>query len=275
MTYQESILDTPKPEPAPLTSSIRNAFFFISMTCLPVLGWPQAQVSEIELPRIFAATDTLNSRQRTSQGRINQLVEETDALEAEYKLVLKEIEGLRVYNEQLRKQIAVQVRTIERVRESIIQSVVISRQIAPLMVRMVDGLEQFVTLDIPFLLKERKDRVARLKDVIDRADVAVSEKFGAVLNAYQIESEYGRTVEAYSDTLPGTSKVVDFLRFGRVALVYQTADGDESGVWNADTKRFETLPGSYNTGIKRSVRIARKQEAVNMMVLPVTAAQEL
>ena len=36
---------------------------------------------------------------------------------------------------------------------------------------------------------------------MDRADVAVSEKFSQVLQAYQIENEYGRTMEAYGDTI--------------------------------------------------------------------------
>ena len=69
------------------------------------------------------------------------------------------------------------------------------------MIRMIDGVEQFVELDLPFLLKERRARVSRLRDMMDRADVAVSEKFSQVLRAYQIENDYGRTLEAYSDTI--------------------------------------------------------------------------
>lgn len=258
--------------PTALAALFRIAVIAVAMTLLPSLVLAQSQQSEIELSQIFAATDTINKGQRSSQGRINQLVDETTSLEGKYKLVLKEIEGLRIYNEQLRKQIAVQVRTIVQTRESIIQSVGISRQITPLMIRMVNGLEQFVNLDVPFSLKERKDRVARLRAVMSRSDVEVSEKFSAVLNAYQIENEYGRTVEAYSDILPGTNKVVDFLRFGRITLVYQSTDGNESGVWNGE--QFEELSSSYNTGIKRGIRIARKQSAVDMIVLPVLGSKE-
>ena len=240
--------------------------------------WVSAQDVEnpvpVSLAQVFGATESINVAQRRSQGRINRLIDETDTMEGRYKILLKEIEGLRVYNEQLRQQIQVQVRTIEDVREAIVNSVVISRQITPLMIRMVDGLDQFVRLDIPFLEEERSKRVLRLRENIGRPEVSVSEKFNAVLNAYQIESEYGRTVEAYTDTLPGTEKVVSFLRFGRVSLVYQTAEGGESGAWDSLQKAFVKLSDSYNSDIKRGLRIARKQVAVDMMILPVAGPRE-
>ena len=43
---------------------------------------------------------------RQSQSKIDALTEETRQLLSEYKVVLKEIQGLRVYNRQLEKQIA-------------------------------------------------------------------------------------------------------------------------------------------------------------------------
>jgi len=223
-----------------------------------------------DLDEVLLLTQAINNQGRASQSRINSLNSETRQLKSEYKTVLKEVEALKVYNEQLRRQIERQQVRIRELGESIAQATVIQRQITPLMLRMIDGLEQFVSLDVPFQLKERTDRVARLREVVRRADVVVSEKFGAVLNAYQIEGEYGRTMEAYSDTLPGTQKIVDFLRVGRVVLVYQTADGEESGFWNKSTERFELLDDSYNANIKQAIRIARKQAAVDLVVLPVS-----
>lgn len=227
-----------------------------------------------DLSRALAATEVINEAGRVSQGVIDTLVKETQTLNVQYKVVLKEIEGLRVYNEQQRKQIAVQEKSMEELRHSINQVTVVQRQILPLMIRMVDGLEQFVSLDVPFQLEERTKRIERLREIIGRSDVVVSEKFSAVLNAYQIETEYGRTIEAYSDQLPGTSKVVDFLRFGRITLVYQTTDGAETGVWNKHAENFELLDSSYNSHIKYGIRMARKQAAVDMVVLPVSGPED-
>ena len=99
--------------------------------------------------------------------------------------MLKEIEGLRVYNAQLTKQIRSQEQEMGKLAESIDQVTLIERQITPLMLRMIDGLEQFVELDMPFLLDERRDRVARLREMMDRADVTASEKFSQVLTRFR------------------------------------------------------------------------------------------
>ena len=113
----------------------------------------------------------------------------------------------------------------------------IERQITPLMLRMIDGLEQFVSLDLPFLLDERNERIDRLREMMDRADVAVSEQFSQVLRAFQIENEYGRTMETYADTIniDGVDRKADVLKVGRVALVFQTPDGTETGMWNKES----------------------------------------
>ena len=55
---------------------------------------------------IFGVAEQLNKQARQSQARVDALTDETRTLLGEYKTVLKEIEGLRVYNRQLEKQIA-------------------------------------------------------------------------------------------------------------------------------------------------------------------------
>jgi len=218
---------------------------------------------------VLAATTTINNAGRDSQGRIDKIANETQTLVNQYRTVLKELEGLRVYNEQQRIIIRGQEQEMQELNNSIDNVTVIERQITPLMIRMLDGLEKFIELDVPFLLEEREERIERLRDTLDRSDVSVSEKFSAILNAYQIENEYGRTMEAYNGTLSGTDKEVDFLRFGRVALVYQTKDGAESGNWNHKTRQFELLDDSYNAQIRNGIRMARKQAAVDVVILPV------
>ena len=223
------------------------------------------------LREVFRVAEQLNSQAKRSQARVDALTEQTRELVTEYKTVLKEIEGLRVYNRQLEKQIGAQETEMAELSASIDQVTEIERQVTPFMLRMIDGLEQFVSLDMPFLLEERQNRIDELRTTMDRADVVVSEKFNAVMRAYQIENEYGRTMEAYDDkiSVDGKELTVDVLKVGRIALVYQTADGEETGVYNKTSKQWETLPDSYKASVRNGIRMARKQLTVNMLELPV------
>ncbi len=223
------------------------------------------------LADIYQVAERINSQAVTSQAKIDALTEETRKLLGEYKTVLNQVEGLRVYNRQLDTQIANQRQEMAQLSESIDNVTVIERQITPLMMRMIDGLEQFVALDMPFLLDERTDRVDRLRDMMDRSDVAVSEKFSQVLRAYQIENDYGRTMEAYTDTidLDGSGRQAEVLKVGRVALVFQTPDGEDTGMWNKATGRWELLGDEFTTPVRNGIRMARKQLSVDMLTLPV------
>lgn len=226
---------------------------------------------------IYQVAERINQQARQSQARVDELTEETRELLNEYKTVLKEIEGLQVYNRQLERQIGSQEREMAQLSRSIDEVTVIERQITPLMLRMIDGLEQFVELDLPFLLNERRERIETLRAMMDRADVAVSEKFSQILQAYQTENEYGRTMEAYTDTITvdGSERRVDVLKMGRIALVYQSPDGELTGLYNPITSAWEELDESYNTQVRNGIRMANQQLSVDLLTLPVRGPEDV
>ena len=234
-----------------------------------------ATVSATTLSDIFQVAERINQSAIRSQSKIDALTEETRELLGTYKTVLKEIEGLRVYNRQLEKQIGNQETEMTELANAIDKVTVIERQITPLMLRMIDGLEQFVELDIPFLLDERTDRIDRLREMMDRADVAVSEKFSQVLRAFQIENDYGRTMETYGDTIviAGTERKVDILKVGRIALVYQTPDGGETGMYNRNSQSYEPIDDEYQSPIRQGIRMARQQATQDLFSIPLHGAE--
>ena len=217
----------------------------------------------------------INESAATSQTKVNAFSEQVDSKLQAFKTINKETDGLRIYNSQLDKQIANQVQEMADLNKSIDEVSVIERQITPLMIRMIDGLEQFVQLDVPFLPTERAERITGLRDMMDRADVSASEKFRRVMEAFQVEMDYGRTMEAYSGilNLNGQERDVDFLRVGRTILAYQTRDASEQGVWNQDTKSWEALDSSYRTQVTKGLRMAKKQMAPDLLMLPVKKTQ--
>ncbi|MEM9621942.1 MAG: DUF3450 domain-containing protein [Pseudomonadota bacterium] len=250
---------------------IRRATAFIGI----LFVFSGTSATATTLSDIFQAADQMNGAAKRSQAKIDALTEETRKLLSDYKVVLKEIEGLRVYNSQLEKQITNQEKEMSDLAESIDKVTVIERQITPLMLRMIDGLEQFVSLDMPFFMKEREERLNRLRETMDRADVAVSEKFSVVLRAYQIENEYGRTMNTYGDTIviDGTERKVDILQLGRVALMYQTPDGEETGRFNTVTRAYEAVGDEYQAAVRQGIRMARQQATLDMFSIPVNGAE--
>ncbi|MFC4700395.1 DUF3450 domain-containing protein [Glaciecola siphonariae] len=216
--------------------------------------------------------EQINESAQQSQDKIDNIAGQIDSKLQQYKTLLKEMEGLEVYNGQLRKQIQNQQDEMQSLNDAIDEVSVIERQITPLMINMIDGLEQFVALDIPFLEQERKDRIVDLQAMMDRADVAPSEKFRRVMEAFQVEMDYGRTIEAYSGllTVDGQERDVEFLRIGRTALLYQTRDASRQGVYNKQTRQWEELDSSYRTQVTKGLRIAKKQLAPDLLMVPVS-----
>jgi hypothetical protein len=228
-----------------------------------------------EVDDALAGVASGNQAERRSQEAIDEVVDETKAVVREYSAILKEVEGLEVYRSILEKEVESQQREIVDLEESIDRVSVIERQVLPLMMRMVEGLEQFVELDVPFLLDERRRRVSFLKSLLERSDVTVAEKFRRVLEAFEIENDYGRTIEAYKGSLEldGATREVDFLRIGRVALLYQTADGEVYGMWDQAQRAWVPLSSEYRSQIRAGLRIARKQIAPDLLMLPIPAPE--
>ncbi len=223
-----------------------------------------------ELSGMFDARSEGNDVSATVQKRIDDLSDQTDELVAKYRTVLKQIDSIRIYNHQLRELITSQEAELASLQDQLDRVEVVGRSVTPLMYRMIDALDALLALDLPYLIEERSGRIANLRKLMIRADVTSAEKYRRIMEAYQTENEYGRTIEAYRSTLKrGDRDVkVDFLRFGRIALVYQTLDGMEAGVWNQTKKDWEPLDASYRTAIRQGLRIARKQAAPDLIRLP-------
>lgn len=214
-----------------------------------------------------------NTAAAKSQAKVDEISDEKNDLLSRYRTAVEEIESLRVYNAQLDTLVGAQDAEMTSLREQIDNVTTIARELTPLMIRMLEALEEFVGLDVPFLLKERRKRIAGLKAMMKRADVTNSEKYRRIIEAYQVENEFGRTIEAYQGNLDEdkVQRTVNFLRIGRVALIYQTIDEAEAGVWDQEARKWHLLSGAYRSAIKKGLRIARKQVAPDLIRLPIPA----
>ena len=250
----------------------------IAMVSAGALAGTVAAVQATTLESILDVGESKNQAGKKSQVKIDRLADETRDLLGDYKTVVKQVDGLKVYNGRLQRQIENQKKRVLEIDSSISQVTVIQRQMTPLVIRMIDGLEQFVELDVPFNKEERTRRIGFLRANLDRADVSVAEKFRGVLEAYNIELQYGRGMDTYRGNieLGGSEREVDFLRIGRVALVYQTIDGDVSGVWDNSARAWVDLPsGEYDGAIRKGIRIAKKQATIELLNMPIPAPEAI
>ena len=213
-----------------------------------------------------------DTRAADSQSRINKYDDEAKAALQAYRVALKRAESLEIFNKQLARLVDSQKEEIESIKRQMEEIESIETGALPLMIEMTDTLDRMILADAPFLLAERQDRAATLASIIDRADVTAGEKFRRIMEAYIIEADYGRTVEAYRGDikLEEQIKSVDFLRIGRTGLYFQTLDGNETGRWNEQKKDWETLDDGYTRTVRDGLRIARKQAPPDLLKLPIS-----
>lgn len=235
------------------------------------------QLHAAPLDAALEESQRLASEAKASQARIEQLDDATRQMLTDYRNAVQQAEALKAYNAQLVELTAAQRKELEGFQRQLDSIERTQEVVAPQMSRMIEVLEEFIAADLPFLPDERADRLASLQDMAVRADISLAEKYRRVLEAYQIESDYGRTLEAWRGELPieGGTRSVEFLRLGRTMLYYQTLDAHESGWWNPQTRAWEVLDGSARRPITRAIAIARQQQAPSWLELPVkTLAKE-
>jgi hypothetical protein len=249
-------------KPPMKTVTARLALFAVLM----LAGVVHAQT----LASTLQAEENINDKSAQSQTRVSSLARQTQDLLTEYRSVVREVESLKIYNDNLERIVVDQRNEVQSINRQLEGLEATNRGVVPLMLEMIDTLDRIVEADVPFRIEERRERVQRLRDMMDEAEVTASEKYRRVMEAYQSELEFGRTTEAYSATLPGTEQTVDFLRVGRTLLVYQTSDNAVTGWFNPRTRAFEELTDDrFRLEVKNGLAIARNEKAPDLVMLPV------
>ena len=236
-----------------------------------------AQTPSALLDATVSEQASSNTQAQRSQVRISQLADETSELLGQYRLATQQLDRVTAYNENLTRLISDQEQEKVSIQHQLEDFVVVEQGIVPLMLEMIDALDKFIELDLPFQLDERRDRVARLRENMDKADITISEKYRQIMDAYLVETDFGRTIEAYIDTLPvdGVPTQVDVLRVGRTLLAYQTPDRAATGFFDPGSRTWQALPDEYRSAVTEGLRVARRQAAPDLLRLPVSAPEDL
>ena len=246
----------------------------------PVVAQEATEVqvqSNTQVKDVLQAGASKVSAAQKAQVNVDRIADQTDGLLQEFKQVNKQIESLRVYNSQLERQIVNQKKMMVELQESIENATIIERGVSPLMVSMLNGLEDFIALDLPFKKDKREAAISDLYVNLDSAKFSAAEKFRQILEVYDIESDYSLSMESYTDQIDingdGSEVEVQMLRIGRVALMYQSKDKSRAGVWNKTTKSWESLGSEYRRAVDQAIRIAVKLSPQDVIEMPITAPE--
>ena len=246
----------------------RTAAFAFSGLLLTALS---ANASNKPLDKAIIETELMHQQGATSQSVILKSQETTRQLLTEFQALNKALDQLKINHAHSLETQAQQLHTINSLNHQLNEIEVTETNIVPQLLSMVDWLDDFIDSDIPFHAKERQQRIEYLKTSMIDPDISLPERYRRVLEAYQIESEYGYTIESYTATISVADEhlQVSILKIGRIGLYYQSEDGQYSGYWNTLNRQWQEGPESLAEEVKKGLLMAQKQRPHALLSLPV------
>ena len=258
-----------------LAKSVRRLTGWRTCTVAVLLSWGSlaATAQSTNLEQIKQAELQALAQGAAAQQQVEALDDERSRLANEYHGTLKQVSRVNTYNQQLRDTTRQQQAEMELLNDQIDRIGSLEQDIVPLMVDMLDALENFIALDVPFLLEDRLARVQRLRDLMSENKVSNSEKYRRILEAYQIENDYGRTIEAYDRNLDDdgakSEQNVTFLKIGRLAFFYQTLDGQQTFRWSSNHHTWERVANGDNRAVQTAIAMAKERIPSDLLLIPI------
>lgn len=245
----------------PRSAVVLALLIFLVTLAVAEPGADQLQKEVTQTIEIFRQTQ---EKEDAWAGKKAELVGRYRSLKAKKE----HLENLKVKTESA---LGVQKTQVAEFGRKIRESARIKAELQSYLESVVTQLEAFIKKDLPFLSKERTARISSIKETLARPDKPAAEKYRRVMEALQVETEYGRNVEVYQDTiaLNGQSLLTDMLRLGRLSIFYQTLDGKVVGHYDRSTGSWVPLPSKYYREIKRAVEMARRERAADLVRLPI------
>ena len=225
------------------------------------------------LDSVLAAGNESLDEAKGFQEQVDSSADRSVGLLADYRQKLKNLDGVKRHQEQLRATLELQELTMAELRASIDGVSTLLRDIPPLLERMLDSLDVMVVNDLPFKTATRRARIQGVRDNLRNSSISESQKVRQVLQAFEIETGFGRTIEAYEQLidLDNTEREVEVLRWGRLALYYLTKDGRSVGHYNPESGAWEPLHVRHRIAIRRASQMAKNLATLDLVALPVQA----
>ena len=239
-----------------------------------------ALIAGLAIPAQAQLRDALNIGEQATrraeqvQNQINQLDDERTDMVREYRTLLQRRDAADLYAKQQELVVASQREEIVSLTEQLGSIDDITAQTVPMLLAMVDDLKAFVAADLPFKAVERQARLDALDSIMQQPNVTPAEQYRLIMDAYQAEMEYGRTISTWQEEIDidGNPTTVDMFLYGRVALVYITPNG-KAARYNRNTGEWEALSGKYAADIRKAIRVAQAKAQQTVLFAPIQQFQ--
>ncbi|USD38832.1 DUF3450 domain-containing protein [Ferrimonas sp. SCSIO 43195] len=235
-----------------------------------------AQAGE-SLEQARQTQSALQQQGRATQQQVERLADDTLEMRTETERLAQELENLQVYHDHLQALVQDQQRELTD-KQAQIDGIDTTRTgLVPLMYQMLTDLELRIADDLPIKVALRQQRLAELRALMSRADVADAEKFRRLLEAYQIELEYGRKVAVYRDSISFNGegpREVELLHLGRLTLLARNLDGSLYWRWHPQQRRWQVIEDHPLSELEQAYRVAGGQQVPQLMSVPVFVGEE-
>lgn len=213
------------------------------------------------------------AQQSTEQGaqaqrQIDDIADRTASLEGEYLALRQQIEDQRIFIEQQQVFLRSQQNEIDELTSQLDRVSGIERDLTPMLLEMYVRLEEFIDSDLPFQIDTRRARLDNIERVLGQADISPAEKYRVILNAYEIEAGYGRSLRTYQQEaeIDGAAHNATVLQFGRIAMI-RIYDGNMH-IMTRDQQEWRPLSGGHATNVQRALRIAQEVTTPEVFLAP-------
>ncbi len=245
----------------------------VSLLILP--AWTgSGALAQVSVPKDIEAPvgNAVDTRQATQETR-EKWDAQRQALAEEYDRLKEENEQLAFANANLTQKRGDLEKSIQDLTREKEEAQRIRTELAPFLKELLNRLKSLVTSDIPFLSRERNDRLARLEVILDDPDITIAEKYRKMMEALFVEAEYGNTVEVYREKIvvDGAEVLADIFRMGRVALFFLALDRENAGIFDVAANQWHTLDKTRVPAIEAVVEMAAKHRPMEVVALPLGA----
>ncbi|PHR94361.1 MAG: hypothetical protein COA69_01835 [Robiginitomaculum sp.] len=224
------------------------------------------------LDRAMQVAKSSTAASAASQQRVETLDDDADSMIRDYRAILQQIDNIKLFVDQQDIYLDSQKAELASLARQLDTVEAIKQGMAPMMLRMTVAIEDSIEADLPFMLIERRARIARVKSALSNPDVTPVEQYRQVLNAFKIEVSYGQGLYSYEGPHPTKSGMkVNYLRYGRVALVYMTKDESEIASYDLASQSWQSVDAKNALEIRQAIRVAKGEAAPKLVLAPLLA----